>query len=82
VAARDVPGVRQAAIDRADGVRVDAEGGTELADGREAGAGKQPARVDLVGELPVDLGRDGDVRVAGDVERATSTGTLLFGFRS
>ena len=70
VAARDVAGVGQAPVDRPDGVRVDAQGRPELADRRQPRAGQQPAGVDLVGELPVDLGRDRDVGVALDVEAA------------
>ena len=71
VAARDVAGVGQAAIHRPDGVGVHAQRGPELADGGQARARQEPTGVDLVGELPVDLGRDRDVRVALDVERAT-----------
>ena len=70
VPARDVPAVRQPAVDRPDRVRVDAQRGAELTDRRQAGAGQQPSRIDLVGELPEDLGRDRDVRVALDVEAA------------
>ena len=68
VPARDVAVVGEAAVDGADRVRVDAQRRAELANGREALAGLEPAGLDLVGELPVDLGRDGDVGVALDVE--------------
>ena len=70
VSTRDVAGVGQTSIDRADRVGVHSQGRTELADGRQARAGQQPTGVDLVGELPVDLGRDRDVGIALDIERA------------
>ena len=70
VAAGDVAGVGEAAIDGPDRVRVDAQGGAQLPDGRQPGAGQEPAGIDLVGELPEDLGRDRDVRIALDVERS------------
>ena len=69
MAARHVPGVRETAIDGPDRVRVHAQGGPELTDRGEARPRQQATRIDLVGELPVDLGRDRDVRVARDVER-------------
>ena len=68
VAARDVAGIGQPLVDRPDRVRVDPEGGPELADRGKPGTGQQPSGVDLVGDLPVDLGRDRDVRIALDVE--------------
>ncbi len=70
LAAHDVAGLGQAPVDRPDRVRVDAQDGAQLADGRQAGAGVEPPGVDLVGQLPVELGRDRDVRIAGDVEAA------------
>ena len=71
MAARDVSGIRQAAIDGADRVRIDAQGPAELADRGQPRPGQEPPGVDLVGELPVDLGGDRDVGIALDVERAT-----------
>ena len=68
VATDDVPGVGQAAIDRADRVGVHSQHGPELPHRRETRAGLQAAGLDLVGELPVDLGADRDVGVALDVE--------------
>ena len=76
VATRDVAGVGQAPVDRADRVRVDSQGGAQLADGREPRSGLQPAGVDLVGELPVDLGRDRDVGVPLDIEVAVGAGAV------
>ena len=70
VAAGHVAGVAQALVDGPDRVRVDPEGRSQLADGRQPGPGQEPPRVDLVGDLPVDLGRDRDVRIALDVEAA------------
>ena len=70
VTARDVPGIGQPSVDGPDRVRVDAQRGAELADRGEARAREQPTGIDLVGQLPVDLGRDRDVRIALDVERA------------
>ena len=64
----DVARVGEPAVDRADGVRVDAQRRAELADRRQARPGLEAAGLDLVGELPVDLGRDGDVGAALDVE--------------
>ena len=75
VATHDVAGVGQTSIDRADGVGVHSQCRTKLAHGRQPRAGQQPARVDLVGELPEDLGRDRDVGVALDIERATGRTT-------
>ena len=74
VATDDVPGVGQAAIDRAHRVGVDSEHGAELAHRREARAGLQASGLDLVGELPVDLGADRDVRVPLDVELVLADG--------
>ena len=68
VATDDVAGVGQAAIDRADRVGVDSQHGAELPHRREARAGLEAAGLDLVGELPVDLGADRDVGVALDIE--------------
>ena len=45
---------------------------SQLADRRQAGTRQEPAGVDLIGELPVDLRRDRDVRVALDVEVAAA----------
>ena len=70
VAARDVTTIRQAAVHGPDRVRVDAQRGAELADRWESRSGQEAARVDLVGELPEDLGGDRDVGVALDVEAA------------
>ena len=69
VSTRDVARVGQTTIDRADRVGVYSQGRTKLAHGRQARAGQQPTGVDLVGQLPVDLGRDRNVRVALDIER-------------
>ncbi len=77
VTARDVAAIGKATVDRADGVRVHAEGGTELTDRRQPGTGQQAARIDLVGELPVDLGRDGDVGIACDVEAVVDVRTAI-----
>src|SRR5262249_50275307 len=68
VAACDVAVVREAAIDGPDRVRVHPEGRTELAHGREALTGLEAAGIDLVRQLPVDLGRDRDVRIALDID--------------
>ena len=70
VSTRDVPGVGQTSIDRPDGVGVHSESGTKLTDGLEPRTRQQPAGIDLVRQLPVDLGRDGNVRVTLDIERA------------
>ena len=69
VSTRDVAGIGQTTIDRPDRVGVHSQGRTKLAHGRQARAGQQPTGVDLVGQLPVDLGRDRDVRIALDIER-------------
>jgi hypothetical protein len=66
----DVARVGQTSIDRPDGVGVHSESGTKLTDGLEPRTRQEPAGVDLVGQLPVDLGRDGNVRVTLDIERA------------
>ena len=83
VAARDIAGIGQPLVDRPDRVGVDPEGCPELPDRCKAGTGQQPSGVDLVGDLPVDLGGDGDVRIALDVqvsggsrERAVGRGQL------
>jgi hypothetical protein len=68
VPARHVPGIGEAPVDGPDRVRVDAQRGAQLANGQEARARQQTARIDLVDELPVDLGGDRDVRVPGNVE--------------
>jgi hypothetical protein len=78
VTARDVAAIGKATVDRRGCVRVDAEGGTELTDRRQPGTGQQAARIDLVGELPEDLGRDRDVRVALDVEAAAGSAPTLW----
>ena len=70
VAARDVAGVGQALVDGPDRVGVHPQRGSQLADGGEPGTGQEASRVDLVGQLPVDLGGDRDVRVALDVQAA------------
>ena len=70
MAAGDVAGVGQPSIDGADRVGVDPQRGAELADRGEASPRQQPAGIDLVGDLPEDLGRDRDVRIALDVERS------------
>jgi hypothetical protein len=69
--AGDVSGFGQPTVDRPERVGVDAEGGAQLADRRKAGSGKEPAGIDLVGQLPVDLGRDRDVGIASDIQVAT-----------
>ena len=74
VAAHDVAVVGQSPVDRPDGVRVDAQGCSELADRGETLARLQPAGFDLVGELPVDLGRDRDVGITLDVETPLAAG--------
>ena len=65
----DVSRVGQPSIDRADRVRVYSKCRSQLADGRQARARQQPARVDLVRELPIDLGGDRNVRITLDIER-------------
>ena len=70
VAARDVAGISQAPVDGPDRVRVDPQCGPELAHGWQARPRQQATRIDLVGQLPVDLRGDRDVRVALDVEAA------------
>ena len=74
VAADDVAGVRQPPVDGTHGVGVDAQGGAELAHRRQPRAGLQAARLDLVGQLPVDLGGDRDVGAALDVELVAARG--------
>jgi len=68
VAARDIAGVGETAIDGPDGVGVDPQGRPELTYRREPNAWLEAPRIDLVGELPVDLGGDRDVRISLDVE--------------
>ena len=68
----DVARVREAAVDGPHRVRVDAQRGAQLTDRRQARARLQPAGLDLVGELPEDLGGDRDVGVALDVELVTA----------
>ena len=68
VAPDDVARVGEPPVDRADRVGVHAQRGAQVPHRREAGAGLEPAGLDLVGELPVDLGGDRDVRAALDVE--------------
>ena len=72
VSTGDVAGVGQTTIDRPDGVGVHSQCRTKLAHGRQPRAGQQSTGIDLVRELPVDLGRDGDVGVTLDIERAAS----------
>ena len=71
VAARDVAGVGEAPVDGPDRVRIDPQRGPELADGWQTRPRQQPPRIDLVGQLPVDLRGDRDVRVALDIEALT-----------
>ena len=71
VATHDVTGVGQTTIDRPDGIGVHSQCRTKLAHGRQARARQQPTGVDLVGQLPVDLGRDRNIGVALDIERPT-----------
>ena len=71
VATHDVAGVGQTTIDRPDGIGVHSQCRTKLAHGRQARAGQQPTGIDLVGQLPVDLGRDRNIGVALDIERPT-----------
>ena len=71
VATHDVAGVGQTTIDRPDGIGVHSQCRTKLAHGRQARARQQPTGVDLVGQLPVDLGRDRNIGVALDIERST-----------
>ena len=71
---RDVAGIGQTSIDRPDGIGVHSEGSAELPDRGEAGTRQEPTGVDLIGELPIDLGRDGDIRIALDVEAVTGGG--------
>src|SRR5674476_1701942 len=40
----------------------------QLAHRGQPGTGVEPAGIDLVGQLPVELGGDRDVRIPGDVE--------------
>ncbi len=68
VSTRDVAGFGQTFVDRSDRVGVDSQGRPELSNRRQSGAGQETARVDLVGDLPVDLGRDRDIRVTLDVQ--------------
>jgi hypothetical protein len=70
VAAHDVAVVGKASVDGADRVGIDPQRGPQLAYRREPHAGLEPAGLDLVGELPVDLRRDRDIRVALDVQVA------------
>ena len=67
----DVARVGQTTIDRPDGIGVHSQGRPKLAHGRQPGPRQKATGVDLVGELPVDLGRDRDVRIALDIERPT-----------
>ena len=69
----DVAGIGQTLVDRADGVGVHSQCGTELPDRRQSITGLETARVDLVGDLPVDLGGDRDARVALNVQVAGTT---------
>jgi hypothetical protein len=69
VSTGDVAGIGQPSIDRPDRVGVHPQCRTKLADGRKSRAGQEPTGVDLVCQLPVDLGRDGDVGIALDIER-------------
>ena len=71
MATRDVARVGQTTIDRADRIGVHSQSRTKLAHGWQPGTGQQPTGVDLIGELPEDLGRDRDVRITLDIERAT-----------
>jgi hypothetical protein len=71
MAARDIAGVGQPAIDGPDGVRVDTECGPKLAHRRQARAGEQAAGVDLVRQLPEDLGRDRDVGITSHIQVAS-----------
>ena len=64
----DVSVVREAPVHRPDGVRVDAQGGPELADGRQSNARLEPAGFDLVGQLPVDLRGDRDIGITLNIE--------------
>ena len=80
VATRDVAGIGQTTIDRPDRIGVHSECRTKLAHGRQPRTRQQATGVDLVGELPVDLGRDRDIRIALDIERTTGRrrhGTLI-----
>ena len=67
---RDVARIGQTSIDRPDGIGVHSQCGPKLPDGGESRARQQSTGVDLVGELPVDLRRDRDVRVPLDVKVA------------
>ncbi len=68
----DVPRVRQAAVHGAHRVGVHAQRGAELPDRGQARAGLHAPGLDLVGELPVDLGGDRHVRIALDVQLVTA----------
>ena len=75
VATDDVAGVGEASIDRADRVGVHSQRGTELPHRREASAGLQASRLDLVGKLPVDLGADRDIGIPLDVQLVAAPGS-------
>ena len=79
VSTRDVTGVGQTSIDRADRVGIHSECGTHLPHGGKTGAGQEPAGIDLVGELPEDLGRDRDIGIALDVDIAGGTRHAVVG---
>ncbi len=70
LARHHVARLSQPLVDRPDGVRVDVEDRAQLAHRRESRARVEPARVDLVRQLPVELGGDRDIRIPGDVQRA------------
>jgi hypothetical protein len=70
---RDVAGIGQTTIDGPDRVGVHSECRSQFPDGGQARTRQEPTGVDLVGELPVDLGRDGDVGIAFDVKAAAGS---------
>ena len=74
VSTRDVAAIGQPSVDRADRVGVHSQSGTKLTHRGEPRTREEPAGIDLVGELPVDLGRNRHVRIALDVELAGRVG--------
>ena len=77
--ADDVARVGEPAVDRPDRVGVDPEHGAQLAHGGQPRPRVEAPRVHLVGELPVELGGDGDVGVARDVQAAGSRVAFVAG---
>ena len=74
VPADHVPGVGETSVDGADGVGVDAQRCAQLTHRRQSSSRLEPPGLDLVRELPVDLGGDRDVGVPRDVELVVPVG--------